>query len=733
MTAEMQTQTVVLSRRSFLVSTGAASVAVAFGSLPKDAFAAARTFTPNAWVVIGSDGVVTIMSAPAELGQGAMTALPAVVADDMDADWRKVRVIQSPADAKIYGNPALFGQLRTLGSRAVTGYYDKLRLIGAQTRKVLLANAAETWKVPVAELTTEPGVVVHKKSGRKIGYGALAKTAKVPDPLPQATKDDLKPLAQCRYIGHDLARVDVPLKVNGTAKYGIDVELPHMLYGAVLRAPVEHETPEHIDDAAAKKVKGVMKIVPLPKGVGIIGDTVEGTQKAKALLKVTWSKTAKARSYDSDKIVEDYGAVARDLNQKGVPMVAQGDAAAALAGAAKVVSADFFSDHVAHAQLEPLNATALVKGDSVEVWLSNQSPSATIMACSAAAGTTPDKVTVHSMLAGGAFGRTSDDADHAFYAVLLAKAVPGRPVKMIWSRPDDLQNDIYRPISAQRIDVGLDAAGNIVAWRQRIVSPSHFGRLSEKLLEKFGGKDVVAAGSGDFRYPVPAHLVEYVRAERGFDIGPWRATAAGYTKFAIETMIDELAAMKGADPVAFRLAQLKGDPRAVKIIETVAKMSHWDKKRPAGRAVGIGYSDALNSYTAVVAEVSLNEKTGDIKVHEIWAAIDPGVAVQPRNTAYQLEGGIVMGMSAALFEQINVQNGEVQESNFGEYSVVRMADVPPIEIKVISTDNHPTGVGEAGISPIAPAIANAVARLTGGKRLRHLPMLPERVKAVLKA
>jgi isoquinoline 1-oxidoreductase beta subunit len=739
MTRRIAVTSRALSRRSFLVSAGGVGVGVAFGALPGRALAAAMSagngsLRPNAWVAIGRNGIVTIMSAPAEMGQGTMTALPVVVAEEMDADWHKVRVVQSPADPKIYGNPFPFmgGQMRTLGSLAIAGYYDQLRLVGAQTRKVLIACAAAEWGVPAAELSTEPGMVVHKQSNRKISYGALAAKAKLPEPLPQATKDDLKPPSAFRLIGKDVPRVDISLKVNGSAKYGLDVELPHMLYGAILYPPVEHEKPEKIDDGAAKAVKGVVKIVPIANGVGIIGETVEATWKAKAALKATWSTAAEARKYSSAAMFKDYGAIARDMSQKSVAMLSEGDAPAAIAGAAKTVTAEFFSDHIAHTQLEPLNATALVKGDMVEIWASNQSPSASIFTATMVAGAAPEKVVVHSYLLGGGFGRTSDDADHIGYAIMLAKAVPGRPVKLIWAREDDIRNDVFRPIAAQHVSVGLDASGNIVGWRHRIAAPSHFGRLGPPVLAHFGGQDIVTAGDGDFRYAVPAHLVEWIRAERGFDIGPWRGTAAGYTKFAIEVTLDELAAMKGVDPIEYRLALMKGDPRAVTVIETVAKMAEWSRKRP-GRALGIGYSDTRGSYVAEIAEVSLDEKTGQIKVHEIWAAVDAGLAIQPRNIASQIEGAALMGLSAALYEQINVENGEVQEQNFDKYRVLRMSDVPPVAVKVISTDNHPTGVGEIGIGPIAPAIANAASRLMGGKRLRQLPMLPARVKSVMSA
>src|SRR5215469_14501025 len=330
-----------LSRRAFLVTSGAVGVAVAFGALP-DTAAAAGPLASNAWVTIGEDGVITIVPPAVEMGQGVQTSLPLILAEDLDADWNKVRLAATPDDDKVYGNPAFSNQLTTVGSFAVTGYYEKLRLAGTQARAVLLANAAEAWGVPVAELITEPGMVVHTKSGRKIGYGDLAKTAKVPDPLPQVTPADLKPASQFRLIGKDVPRLDTAAKVNGTAKFGIDTQLPDMLYAAIRYPSVQYQKPEQIDDSAAKTVKGVVKVVALPAGVGVIAETIEAARKAKDALKVTWS-AAQAQTYANEQILEDYSAIAADWNQPGVEMLNKGDAATAIGGAAKVLTADFFS------------------------------------------------------------------------------------------------------------------------------------------------------------------------------------------------------------------------------------------------------------------------------------------------------------------------------------------------------------------------------------------------------
>jgi isoquinoline 1-oxidoreductase beta subunit len=454
--------------------------------------------------------------------------------------------------------------------------------------------------------------------------------------------------------------------------------------------------------------------------------------KGKAALKVTWSNTSQARQYTTAaNIAEEYRKLAADWSQKSVDMVKEGDAAAAIAGAAKVLTADYFADHVAHICMEPMNATVVVNGDQVEIWASNQSPTDMKHIGARVGATTDDKVKVHTPLLGGGFGRRTD-GDEVAEAVALAKTMPGRPIKVIWSREDDIQQDMWRPLAAQRVEVGLDAAGNIAGWRHRVVAQSYIARAIPPLFEKMGGQDVVSASGGEFRYAVPNHQVDYIRAARGIEVGAWRGVASGYTKFAIETMIDEVAAQKGVDPLALRLELLKAQPRSVAVLKTVAEMAKWSDKRGDGRALGLAYSDALTTHTAAVVEASVNQQTGEIRVHHIWAAVDPGIAVQPKNIMAQMEGAMVFGLGAALIEQINLKDGLPQESNFHDYRVMRMSDVPPIEVKVISTDNPPTGIGEAGVPVVGPAIANAVAQLTG-KRLRQLPMLPSRVLATLKS
>ncbi|YCI06817.1 molybdopterin-dependent oxidoreductase (plasmid) [Ensifer sp. D2-11] len=739
MTRSFRPGDAALSRRSFLITLGGAGLTVAFGGLPGTALSATvapaieNDYRPNAWVAIGSDGAVSIVSPASEMGQGIMTTLPLIFAEEMDADWDKVRVVQAPSEAEKYGNPGFYGVQLTGGSESTRGYYKMLRLVGAQTRMVILAGAANMLRVPVGELTSDLGKVVHKPSGRVLDYGEVAAAGRLPDPLPQATEADLKSPDKWRYIGRrDIPRVDVPPKVNGTAIYGMDVQLPGMLYGTVLRAPVQGERPKSIEDTDARAARGVLHIVPLSYGVGIIGETVEATLRARELLQVTWSASSRVRNYTSDRLLEEYRAAARDLGRAGVAAHMEGDAADAIAAAARVIEADYMSDHVAHAAMEPMNATALVHGDTIELWAPTQGPTGTQAFAAEVVGTTPDKVKVNTTLLGGGFGRKAE-ADFIVDAVSLAKAVEGRPVKVIWSREDDIRHDKFRPLESQHIQVGLDAEGNIVGWRHRIAADSIFARTMPELFKEQHGHDDVVTEGARVNYAVPAHRIDYIRQDNGLDVGFWFAVGVGYTRFAIECMIDEVAAAKGADPLQLRLDLLRDQPRSRKVIETVAQMAEWDRRRD-GRALGLAYSDAFGTHCAQIAEVSLDRETGEIRVHKVWCAVDPGVAIQPVHIEAMMIVGITNGTSQALFERIDITDGEVQEANFDTYRVIRMSEAPEIEVAVVPTPGSPVGgMGQVGLPPIGPAIANAVARLTGGVRLRHYPFLPDRVKAALEA
>ncbi|MES2941790.1 MAG: molybdopterin cofactor-binding domain-containing protein [Pseudomonadota bacterium] len=717
-----------LTRRSFLLSSGAATVAVAFGAAsPDSAFAQGGPLKPNAWIQVGTDGIVTIFSPAAEMGQGTKTALPLLVAEDMDLDWARVRIEQSSADAKSFGNPLFGGGMTAGASRTTRGYYDILRLAGHQAREVMRFNAALRWNVPVAEVSTEPHMVVHVASGRKLAYGDIASFAEIPADLPKASVEQLKPVSAFRLVGKNTPRVDIPDKVSGKAIFGMDVSLPGMLYASILRAPVQGEKPELVDDAEAKKMPGVQAVVALPYGVAVIADSYWAASKARQTLKVEWSQTARARSYSSDTALPEFQARARRLDDVGVEFLKVGDPEAVLKTAHKVIEAEYTSQHTAHTCMEPMNCTAHVTGERIEIWAPTQSPTVSLMAAGRA-GFTPDRTTLHTTLLGGGFGRRVEQ-DFITDAVLLAKASPGKPIKVVWSREDDIKNDKYRPLTAQHLTAAIDAEGQLLALRHRIVGESIYARAAPPIFAKAGGRDQpVCEGAEIITYGVPNHLLTYLREQRGVDVGFWRGVGPGYTKFAIETMMDELAAAAKMDPVAFRLKQLSAQPNAAEVIKTAASMAGWKKTRPRGRALGIAYSDAWETHIAQVAEVSIDRPTGRIRVHEVWCAVDPGIAVQPHNVAMQVESAIMFGLSALLGEKVVFEKGVAQPSNFHDYPVLRMKEAPRVHVKVLQSGGKPGGIGEAGLPPLAPAVAGAVFKLTG-KRLRDLPFDQELLKA----
>jgi isoquinoline 1-oxidoreductase beta subunit len=716
-----------ISRRAFLISSGAAAVAVAFGSLPRNVFGQAKEFPPNGWVRVGTDNIVTVYSPAAEMGQGVMTAMPLLIAEEMDLDWSKVRVEQAPYNPGVFGNPLFGGNMLAGASRTTRGYYNVMRLAGMQARAIMIDNAAGKMGVPASELTTEPHHVVHRSSGRRMSYGEIAAFAEIPANPPQFTPAQLKPASQFRLIGKDIERVEVPDKVSGRAQYGIDVRMPGMLYGTVLRAPVNGEAPLNVDDAEARKVPGVRQIVRMPYGVGVVAESYPAALKAKKALKVTWSQRSKARDYTPDKVIAEYTQRARNLSDKGIVYETHGDGAAAMDKAAKKIVAEYTSLNVTHACMEPMNCTARVDGDKIEFWAPTQTPFGVFLAAVKGLGFKPENVRINVTLLGGGFGRRAEN-DYALDAGFLARAVPGYPVKMIWQREDDIRYTKPRPLTVQRLEAGLDAQGNLIALRHRIVGESIYRRFAPPLFQKAGQKDPpLCEGAYDLAYSFPNFALEQLLEDRGVDVAVWRSVGGGYTKFALETFLEEVAAAAGKDPIELRMKLLERQPRAQAVIREAMAMSGWDRKRPAGRALGLAYSDIWETHIAQVAEVSVDRKTGAVQVHEIWSAVDCGVALQPKNIQAQIESSVVFGLSA-LREKLTFKNGEPQQSNFHDYPLLRMNEVPKITTKLLVTDNKPGGMGEVGLPPVAPAVANAVFKLTG-KRLRDLPFRTETLKA----
>jgi isoquinoline 1-oxidoreductase beta subunit len=661
-----------------------------------------------------------------------------ILAEELDADWSKVSIEYAPANPRVYGNthPLLNGGQASLASIAIPGYFTPLRIAGAQARRVLINAAAARWGVEAASVSTDAGVVIHAASGRRLRYGEIAAFATVPAELPAITVADLKKPEQYKLIGRaDLGRKDVLEKVTGQAKFGIDAMVPGMVYATVLESPMDGARPDFVNTAEAMAVPGVIQVMAMPFGVAVLANTAEATRTARNVLKakVTWNTTEtrlNAVRFDSDAAKEEYARHAKSADAKPVTAYKKGEADQALASAARVLEGTYWSEHTSHAQMEPMNCVARVApdGQSAELWVGTQAP---VLAVGAAAGvlkTTPDKIRLNQMLLGGGFGRRITP-DIIAQTVAIANASK-RTVKLILTREDDMAASRPRPMTHHVLRAGLDAQGKLVGWKHRIVSENVDAVAAPPRFAATGGKDYIGWQGSDLPYYGIDHWTsEGVRELRGMRVHAFRGIGAGHNKFAIECFLDEVAQARKMDPLAMRLELTAGSPRARAVIQAVADMSDWTRKRQ-GRALGLAFADYHGTVAAGVAEVSLDAQSGKITVHQYWTAADPGLVIQPESVLGQLEGGAVYGLSVALLEELTIKAGAVQQTNYNDYPVLRMADMPEIHTRIVRSDAAPTGMGEAGVGPVAPAIANAVAQLTG-KRLRALPMTPARVKSAL--
>jgi isoquinoline 1-oxidoreductase beta subunit len=687
----------------------------------------------NAWITIGTDGSVTLLCPCAEMGQGVFTSLPLVLAEELDADWSKVKAEFAPPIPPIYGNPHPFfnGAQVTAGSTAVSGYFDTLRVAGAQARRVLIDNVAKKWNVPAAELTTDAGFVVHAKTKRRISYGEIVTFATVPSELPQIGAADLKKPSQFKLIGRtDIGRLDVPPKVNGTARYGIDVSVPGMLHACVLEAPVEGAKATVLNNDDVSKMPGIAAVIPLPFGVALVGESVVATQAARNALKVTWDTVeSPANGFDSEKAKEEYSRLGQDRKAPARTAYKVGEVWDVLPGT-KPVEATYWTEYCYHAQMEPMNAVASVSedGKSAEIWTGTQFAALIAFIVSGILKTTPDKIVVHQQFLGGGYGRRIAP-DIAIQATILSSIVK-KPVKLLLTREDDILAARPRPMTHHVLKAGFDHNNNLLAWYHRLVAENVSVLANPPSYEASGGDDLIGwRGLDQAYYDIPHALAESVRANDGMRVWPWRGIGSGYNKFAAECFLDEVAAAMGKDPLTLRLELTKHHPRANAVIKAVAEMSDIAKRRP-DHGLGMAFSDYHGTFTAGVAEVSVDRQSGKIKVQNVWMAVDPGIVVQPNHVHAQLESAIAFALSAALFEELSFKDGSPQATNFNDYQVLRMADMPEIHTKIVMSESPPSGIGEVGIPTVAPAIANAIAQLTG-KRLRHLPMTAERVKQAL--
>jgi len=726
-------------RRDFITGAGKGGITFAFtltgASMAKPSvILAAGPVRLNAWVTIEPNNTISVMVPSAEMGQGVMTSLPKILAEELDADWDKINPVWAPPNPKLYGNPhPLFkGAQVTAASVSTPAFFLPLRLAGAQARRILMESAAKKWGVSLDELSTKPSMVIHQKSGRKLSYGKIAAFTNSPKKMPNISEKDLKKPSEFRLIGKNMPRLDVPSKVNGTAKYGIDVILPGMVYATLMQTPMEGAKAVKVNIPEVKKVKGVMAVIPLPFGVAVIGKTVEATRSGRDALKVKWdTQKATAGKFDSEKAKNQYANHAKKPHSKPKVWFAKGDSKTPLKGASKVIERDYSSAYTYHAQMEPMAAVANTApdGKSAEIWLGTQSNFLAALITSKVLKTSPMKIKINQHLLGGGFGRRIWP-DPAIQAAVLSKIIK-KPVKLIATREDDMSAARPRPMTHHALKGGINKEGKITGWHHRLVAENVDAVAAPPRFKATGGMDIIGwRGLEQNFYDFTNVRADAVREVRGMRVHAWRGIGAGYNKFASEAFLDEMAEEIGVDPLKLRLDLTSAHPRVHNVIKEVSQLADWDKKRPANRALGIAFSDYHGSLAAGVADISVNKRSGKIKVHNYWMTVDPGIVIDPQNVVAQMESCVVYGISGALKEKLTIAGGAVQESNFHDYHVARMMDTPEIHVKIIPTDNPPTGIGEVGVPPVAPAIANAFAKLTG-KRLRSLPMSSEEVKKVL--
>jgi isoquinoline 1-oxidoreductase beta subunit len=692
-----------LSRRQFLgvSATGAAGLWLAVNLPPAAAGAAPQTgLAPDAWLRIEPGGQVTVFLAKSEMGQGTFTGVAVLLAEELEADWRRVRVVQADADA------TRFGQMMTGGSRSVRALFDPLRKTGAAAREMLISAAARRWKVDRSTCSAEQGFVVHGPSGRKLAYGDLASAA-AREPVPK--DPPLKDPSRWRLIGKRVPRLDGPDKVTGRARFGLDVRVPGLRFAAVARPPVVGGKVSGFDAAKAKAVQGVRQVVEVPSGVAVVADSTWAALQGRDALAATFEPGPNGGL--------DSAALAKALAEAkpGKPARREGDLDAALEKAARRLEATYELPLLAHATMEPMNATADVRRGGAELWLPTQAPTWAQADVAKALGLPPEKVKVHVTFLGGGFGRRALP-DFPIEAALVSRAARA-PVQVVWTREDDLRHDYYRPAGRNELRAGLDASGRLVAWHHRVRTPS----ISKQIFgnpQRWGEHPDVLEGAIGFPYAAGAVQIDAAMPEVGIRIGWWRSVYSSQNAFPEESFVDELAAAAGKDPVAFRLEHLPEGSRLRGALVLAAEKAGWGKAPPAGRGRGVACHSSFGSHVAEVAEVSVDQ--GRVRVHRVVAAVDLGVAVNPDSVEHQVEGAIVYGLSAALRGEITLANGAVVQGNFDTYEPLRIDEMPDVEVHLVPSREAPGGIGEPGLPPIAPAVANAIFALTG-KRLRRLP------------
>jgi isoquinoline 1-oxidoreductase beta subunit len=715
-----------LTRRDFLKMTGTGlAIAAATTATGVRLLSAAElekagpSLRPSVWLEVRPDNSILVTVNKSEMGQGVYTSLPMIVADELDADWKNVKMEVAPA-GDAYKDVA-FGMQATGGSSSIRHMYEPLRKAGAAAREMLVMAAAREWNVPVKECVADLGKVRHTKSRKTANFGKLVKDA-AKFAVPQ--NPTLKKESQFRYIGNNIPRLDMEDKVNGKAKFGMDYFVPGMLYAAIARPPAYGADLASSNKDAALAVSGVRAVVPIPAGMAVLADTIDGAWKGRDALKPIW-QNEKYPGLSTESLQKEF--LSR-LDTSGIVARNDGDAKTAIEGAGRKVEAVYQLPFLSHATMEPMNCTVDVRSNGCDIWVPTQNQTGVLGMAAKITGLKPEQVNVHTTYLGGGFGRRFEQ-DFVEEALLLSLST-GKPVKLVWTREEDMQHDFYRPLNATRIRAALDAEGRAIAWSHTVVCPSIFARVFPQMM-KNGIDNAAVEGVENLEYEVPNVHVEYVRIDTPVPVGFWRSVGSSHNAFTVESFIDELAFAAKKDPLDFRLGLLKNHPRARRVLEVAAEKAGWGKPLTRGQARGIAYHLSFGSYVAEVAEVSVDRTSGAVTVHKVTCAVDCGSTVNPAIVSAQMMGGITMGLSAALKEKIEIAKGGVRSENFVDYELLRMSEAPDVDVHIVKSGEALGGIGEPGVPPAAPAVANAVFAATGA-RVRELPMKPETVLAAMK-
>jgi isoquinoline 1-oxidoreductase beta subunit len=707
-----------LNRRRFLVSVAATAGTLALGfEIPFGPRAANAEGTPEitAWVVIQPDDTIIIRVAKSEMGQGSFTALAMLVAEELECDWSKVKAEFAPPHENLARN-RVWGDMSTGGSRAIRSSHGFLREAGATARHMLVAAAAAQWNVAATDCRAENGVITHAASGRSTTFGKVAAAAASIEPPRSVT---LKKPKDWKLVGQPTRRLEVSDKVQGKTIYGIDVRLPNMLYAALIQAPVFKGTLKSVDETPISGMKGVRKVIKFKDAVAVVADGWWQANKAVEALSVTWDDGAYGQV--SSESISDFLRSGLAASDAGVGRK-DGDAVAALANAARRVEAEYSVPFLAHATMEPQNCTAHVVGDKVEIWVSTQSGEAALAAAAKAADVPPRNVVVHKTMLAGGFGRRGGVQDCVPHAVLIAKEM-GQPVQTIWSREEDMRHDFYRPVAMARMIAGLDAAGMPIAWHVRLSGNSIRGSLTPLAISNGVDTQIQEGFTDEMPYDVPDYLAAYAMRNTHVPVGFWRCVNHSQNCFFKESFIDELAHIAQADPYDYRrklIGKHKHADKFLAVLDAAAQRAGWGTALPQGIHRGIALNEAFGTFTAAVAEVSVSA-AGDVRMHRLVCAVDPGHVVNPLTAAMQTEGSVVYGLTAALYGEITIKEGRVEQGNFDDYPMLRIDRMPKVETILVPSGGFWGGVGEPPLAVVAPALCNAIFAATG-TRIRSLPL-----------